>query len=115
MRPVAYVTGVFAGRFVVQPTDPARVLQAGLALYEAPQGPLTATQQAYLDRLHTPRSLKELSAIFYCTTEGARKHIRVLMSRGLVKRDARFRRPAGERGAWAWYYVRKDAGALSEM
>jgi len=36
-EPVAYVTGVYAGRFVVAPLNPAMVLPTGMALYSTPQ------------------------------------------------------------------------------
>jgi hypothetical protein len=32
-RPVAYVSGVYAGHFTVVPTNPALVLTTGMALY----------------------------------------------------------------------------------
>ena len=35
-KPVAYVTGFHNGHCVIQPTDPAVVLPAGMALYRAP-------------------------------------------------------------------------------
>ena len=35
-KPVAYVTGFYDGHCVIQPTDPATVLPAGMALYRAP-------------------------------------------------------------------------------
>jgi hypothetical protein len=35
-EPVAYVTGVYAGRFVVAPLNPAMVLPTGMALYAGP-------------------------------------------------------------------------------
>ena len=37
-KPVAYVTGVSFGRFIVEPLNPAMVLPVGMALYSAPQG-----------------------------------------------------------------------------
>jgi hypothetical protein len=35
-EPVAYVTGTYAGRFVVQPINPAMVLPVNMALYTTP-------------------------------------------------------------------------------
>ena len=35
-KPVAYITGFHNGHCVIQPTDPAVVLPAGMALYRAP-------------------------------------------------------------------------------
>ena len=35
MKPIARVTGYYAGRCVVEPTNPAEVLPTGLALYDA--------------------------------------------------------------------------------
>ena len=37
-KPVAYVTGMSFGRFIVEPLNPAMVLPVGMALYSAPQG-----------------------------------------------------------------------------
>jgi hypothetical protein len=37
-EPVAYVTGMSFGRFIVEPINPAMVLPIGMALYSAPQG-----------------------------------------------------------------------------
>jgi hypothetical protein len=37
-EPVAYVTGVSFGRFIVEPLNPAMVLPVGMALYSSPQG-----------------------------------------------------------------------------
>ena len=37
-EPVAYVTGMSFGRFIVEPLNPAIVLPVGMALYSAPQG-----------------------------------------------------------------------------
>lgn len=37
-EPVAYVTGMSFGRFIVEPLNPAMVLPVGMALYFAPQG-----------------------------------------------------------------------------
>ena len=36
-EPVAYVTGMSFGRFIVEPLNPAMVLPVGMALYSAPQ------------------------------------------------------------------------------
>ena len=36
-EPVAYVTGTYAGRFVVNPVNPAMVLPVNMALYTTPQ------------------------------------------------------------------------------
>jgi len=36
-EPIAFVTGVFGGRFVVEPTNPAMVLPVNIALYTRPQ------------------------------------------------------------------------------
>ena len=35
-EPVAYVTGVYGGRFVVAPLNPAMILPTGMALYAGP-------------------------------------------------------------------------------
>lgn len=70
--------------------------------------PLTPTQRVYLDYLTEFRSLKDLAHQFGCTTEGARKHIKVLHARGLIKRECFFKWIRGrQRGAWAWYYIAK--------
>lgn len=37
-EPVAYVTGMSFGRFIVEPLNRAMVLPVGMALYSAPQG-----------------------------------------------------------------------------
>ena len=37
-EPVAYVTGMSFGRFIVEPLNPAMVLPIGMALYSSPQG-----------------------------------------------------------------------------
>jgi len=37
-EPVAYVTGVYGGRFTYAPLNPAMVLPIGMALYSSPQG-----------------------------------------------------------------------------
>jgi hypothetical protein len=37
-EPVAYVTGVYGGRFTYEPLNPAMVLPVGMALYSAPKG-----------------------------------------------------------------------------
>ncbi len=37
-EPVAYVTGMSFGRFIVEPINRAMVLPVGMALYSAPQG-----------------------------------------------------------------------------
>ena len=39
-EPVAYVTGMSFGRFIVEPLNPAMVLPVGMALYSSPQGNL---------------------------------------------------------------------------
>jgi hypothetical protein len=36
-EPVAYVTGMSFGRFIVEPLNPAKVLPIGMALYSSPQ------------------------------------------------------------------------------
>lgn len=36
-EPVAYVTGVYGGRFTYAPLNPAMVLPIGMALYSSPQ------------------------------------------------------------------------------
>ena len=36
-EPVAYVTGVYGGRFIVEPLNRAMVLPTGMALYSTPQ------------------------------------------------------------------------------
>jgi hypothetical protein len=36
-KPVAFVTGTYAGRFVVKPLNPAMVLPVNMALYTTPQ------------------------------------------------------------------------------
>ena len=36
-EPVAVVTGVYGGRFIVEPTNPAMVLPVNMALYTRPQ------------------------------------------------------------------------------
>jgi hypothetical protein len=36
-EPVAYVTGMSFGRFIVEPLNPAMVLPVGMALYSSPQ------------------------------------------------------------------------------
>jgi predicted ArsR family transcriptional regulator len=69
--------------------------------------PLTKTEKMYLNHLTQPYSLIELSEHFGCTTEGARKHLKVLMSKGLIERESRYRWTEGRHGAWAWYYRRK--------
>ena len=69
--------------------------------------PLTKTEKMYLNHLTQPYSLIELSTHFGCTTEGARKHLKVLMSKGLIERESRYRWTEGRHGAWAWYYRRK--------
>jgi predicted ArsR family transcriptional regulator len=69
--------------------------------------PLTKTEKMYLNHLTQPYSLIELSKHFGCTTEGARKHLKVLMSKGLIERESRYRWAEGRHGAWAWYYRRK--------
>ena len=51
-EPIAFVTGVYAGRFVVEPTNSAMVLPINIALYTRPQQrkPLTDEQiDAYLE------------------------------------------------------------------
>ena len=51
-EPIAFVTGVFGGRFVVEPTNPAMVLPVNVALYTHPKHrkPLTDEQiDAYLE------------------------------------------------------------------
>ena len=37
-EPIAYVTGMSFGRFIVEPLNPAMVLPVGMALYSASQG-----------------------------------------------------------------------------
>ena len=37
-EPVAWVTGVYGGRFTYEPINPAMVLPIGMALYAAPKG-----------------------------------------------------------------------------
>ncbi len=70
--------------------------------------PLTRTEQTYLKHLTEPQSLNQLAAHFGCTTEGARKHLKALMARGLVERESRYKWANGKHGAWAWYYKRKS-------
>jgi hypothetical protein len=36
-EPIAYVTGMSFGRFIVEPLNPAMVLPIGMALYSSPQ------------------------------------------------------------------------------
>lgn len=38
-EPVAYVTGVYGGRFTYAPLNPAIILPIGMALYAGPQRP----------------------------------------------------------------------------
>jgi len=47
-EPVAVVTGVYGGRFIVEPTNPAMVLPVNIALYTHPQQrkPLTLVELA---------------------------------------------------------------------
>jgi len=66
--------------------------------------PLTKTEKIYLAHLTQPYSLIELSEHFGCTTEGARKHLKALMARGLVERESKYKWVNGKHGAWAWYY-----------
>jgi DNA-binding CsgD family transcriptional regulator len=107
-QPIAYVTGTYAGHFVVKPTNPSMVLQAGLALYAGAPKPLTPTQKTYLEHLNEPRSLRELARLFGCTTEGARKHLKALDAHGLIIRESRYKWVKGkQKGAWAWYYQAK--------
>jgi len=47
-EPVAYVTGTFAGRFVVKPLNPAMVLPVNMALYTTPQPQFGDTSAAYM-------------------------------------------------------------------
>jgi predicted ArsR family transcriptional regulator len=70
--------------------------------------PLTPTERVYLEHLTEPRSLRDLSAHFGCTTEGARKHLKALDAHGLITRELRFKWANGKRGAWAWYYQAKE-------
>ena len=44
-EPVAYVTGTYAGRFVVKPLNPAMVLPVSMALYTTPQPQQTEKQE----------------------------------------------------------------------
>ena len=37
-EPVAYVTGVYGGRFTYEPINRAMILPVGMALYSLPQG-----------------------------------------------------------------------------
>lgn len=69
--------------------------------------PLTKTEKIYLAHLTKPYSLNDLASHFGCTTEGARKHLKVLMAKGLIERESRYRWTEGRHGAWAWYYRRK--------
>ena len=69
--------------------------------------PLTKTEKIYLAHLTQPYSLIELSKHFGCTTEGARKHLKALMAKGLVDRETRYKWKEGRHGAWAWYYFKK--------
>ncbi|NDD54219.1 hypothetical protein EBZ39_10150 [bacterium] len=70
--------------------------------------PLTPTERVYLDYLTEFRSLKDLAHQFGCTTEGARKHIKVLYARGLIRRESFFKWIKGrQKGAWAWHYIAK--------
>jgi len=52
-EPIAFVTGVFGGRFIVEPTNPAMVLPVNIALYTHPQPrkPLT-DEQTIIDVLN---------------------------------------------------------------
>ena len=54
-EPVAYVTGVYSGRFVVAPLNPAIVLPTGMALYSTPQHTATWVRltDEEIDALHT--------------------------------------------------------------
>jgi len=104
MKPIAYVTGMLAGHVVVKPTDPTKVLQAGLALYAGIPKPLTTTQKIYLEVLSEPHSLRQLAKRFNCTTEGARKHVKALVNQRLVTSAIMFKHEKGRKGAWAKYY-----------
>jgi hypothetical protein len=46
-RPVAYVSGVYAGHFTVVPTNPALVLTTGMALYTHPVDDTALLRQAW--------------------------------------------------------------------
>lgn len=68
--------------------------------------PLTKTENIYLAHLTEPCSLIDLANHFGCTTEGARKHLKSLMAKGLISRELRYKWTEGRHGAWAWYYKR---------
>jgi len=60
-EPIAFVTGVFGGRFVVKPTNSAMVLPVNIALYTHPQ-PRTWVGL-------TPTDMQKLSAEWWTPNE----------------------------------------------
>ena len=63
-EPVAYVTGVYSGRFVVAPLNPAIVLPTGMALYARPQHTATWVRltNADIERIKLMTYEKETNA-----------------------------------------------------
>jgi hypothetical protein len=52
-EPVARVTGMSFGRFIVEPLNPAMVLPVGMALYSSPQGNLYPCCALRTSDIHT--------------------------------------------------------------
>ena len=65
-KPIAVVTGTFAGRFVVEPLNRALVLTPGMALYAAPQkreGEQDDPNKAVLKQAVTPLTPEQVEAL----------------------------------------------------
>ena len=63
-EPVAYVTGVYGGRFTFAPLNPAMVLPVGMALYSTPQHTATwvGLTDADIERIKLMTYEKETNA-----------------------------------------------------
>ena len=73
-EPVAVVTGVYGGRFIVEPTNSAMVLPVNMALYAHPQPRKPLTDEEIADILpddDTPMSLGEAFVKFARAIEAA--------------------------------------------
>jgi predicted HTH transcriptional regulator len=70
---------------------------------------ITKTQKIYLQAIAQPKTLQDLAKQFGCTTEGARKHLKALIQRGLADKEIRFQKRSGrDKGAWAFHYIAKE-------
>ena len=85
-EPVAVVTGVYGGRFIVEPTNSAMVLPVNMALYAHPQ----------------PRKPKVTSNFIRKGIEASRLNVELLSALSACLDWMEQLRTSGDAGIWVW-------------